>query len=236
MSDVSALQRAVSRRYAALGLPSWPDPWPDRIPDDAAYSRVTGPERYRVLLRRADAWVEELTRADGVEGVEGWRVVVEEVPVLELAGELAEGERVWAGRFARARRLSNDRPGTQPLLLLEQEDPVPMLRMALASADAVLEQQPDCGCDACDSGSEDLLLVVDRVFVEVLTGPVVVLRGRDAGGGQWSAVWSREWRSAGGAPGAPDFHDLMARCARLAAGEDVELPAGTRSWVSQPWL
>jgi hypothetical protein len=233
MSEVAVLQRAVSRRYAALDLPSWPDPWPDRIPDDAAYSRVTDAERYRVLLRRADAWVDELTRVDGVEGQ---RVVVEEVPVAELAGELTEGERMWGGRFARARRLASDRPGTQPLLLLEQEDPAPMLRMALASADAVLEQQPDCGCDACDSGSEDLLLVVDRVFVEVLTGPVVVLRGRDAGGGQWSAVWSREWRSAGGAPGAPAFHDLMARCARLAAGEDVELPAGTRSSVSQPWL
>jgi hypothetical protein len=62
-------------------------------------------------------------------------------------------------------------------------------------AGAVLEQQPDCACDGCDSGSDDLLLVVDRVFVEVLTGRVVVLRDRDADGGQWSAVWSREWRS-----------------------------------------
>ena len=41
----------------------------------------------------------------------------------------------------------------------------------------VLDRQPDCGCDACDTGSADLLETVDSAFVLALSGGVYVVRG-----------------------------------------------------------
>ena len=40
----------------------------------------------------------------------------------------------------------------------------------------VLESQPDCGCDACDTGSADLLETVDSAFILALDGGVYVVR------------------------------------------------------------
>lgn len=214
MTDVASLRSAVTSRYAAAGLPSWPDPWPDRQPDDEAYSRLTDPDRYRILFRRADAWIAGLAAL--LPGI-----TVEELPEV-------------APPFARGRRVSSDRPGTAPLLVLEKDDPLPVLTLALADPDTVLASPPDCGCDACDDGSEALLNAVDEVFVEMLTGPVVVLRAADR---SWDALWSSERQQAAGHPDIPGtFRDLMRTCERIAAGERVALPAGTQVSTSQPWL
>lgn len=35
---------------------------------------------------------------------------------------------------------------------------------------------PDCGCDACDSGSDDLLEVMDREVLGVVSGAFVQCR------------------------------------------------------------
>ena len=43
----------------------------------------------------------------------------------------------------------------------------------------VLDRQPDCGCDACDTGSADLLSTVDDAFVLALCGGVHVVREGD---------------------------------------------------------
>ena len=52
----------------------------------------------------------------------------------------------------------------------------------------VLDRQPDCGCDACDTGSADLLDTVDNAFVLALSGGVYVCAGAGRG---WSAVAGR---------------------------------------------
>ena len=219
MSDTTALVAAVTSRYAAWDPPSWPDPWPEREPEDAAYSRLTDPLRYEILFRRADAWLAELEHVPGV--------------TVEVLAD--PGASVRAGHpLARGRRVTCDRPGALPLLVLERDDPMPVVAFALGEPQVVLEEQPDCGCDACDSGSEGLLRVVDQLFVEVLTSPVVVLQDAE---GRWDARWSHHTAQAGGHPDVPrPFEELMADCRRIAAGEAVDLPPGTRVWVSQPWL
>lgn len=219
MVDVDALLAAVTSRYAAEHLPAWPDPWGGASPDDAAYSRCTEPERYEILFRRTAAWLTELARVP--------ELTVE--PMGEV-GALSQGELP----VARGWRVSSDRPGTLPLLVLERDEPMPVVTFALAEPEVVLERQPDCGCDACDGGSETMLRAVDELFVEVLTSPVVVVRGED---GRWEARWSRMTAGAGGSPGPPrPAMELVAACRRIAAGEEVDLPRGARVWVSQPWL
>src|SRR5699024_11200623 len=61
--DVDTLREAVARTYAAgpLAGVSWPDPHPDHEVADEEYSRVTDPERYRVIGARTVAWIETLT-------------------------------------------------------------------------------------------------------------------------------------------------------------------------------
>lgn len=219
MTDADALHAAVTSRYAVRDLPGWPDPWPGGGPDDAAYSRVTDPLRYAILPSRADDWLAVLVEVDGL--------TVETVDDLHLR---SRGDHP----VARVRRVTSERAGALPFYVLERDEPLPAVAFALGDPEVVLEEQPDCGCDACDGGSDGLLRVVDEIFVEVLTSPVVLLRGGD---GSWQARWSRHTQQAGGSPGVPEtFHELMARCARIADGEEVPLPPGTRVWVSQPLL
>lgn len=219
MGEVDALRAAVTSRYAARDLPEWPDPWPDREPDDAAYSRLTDPSRYTILHRRTDDWLAVLAEVAGL--------AVEPVDGLDLR---SRGDHP----VARVRRLVSDRRGARPLSVLERDESMPAVAFALGEPEVILEEQPDCGCDACDGGSEGLLRVVDDLFVEVLTSPVVVLRGAD---GRWDARWSHHTQQAGGRPGIPrTFHELMAQCARLADGKVATIPEGTRVWVSQPLL
>ena len=50
------------------------------------------------------------------------------------------------------------------------------VQVGLGEPVEVLERQPDCGCDACDTGSSDLLETLDNAFVLALSGGVYVVR------------------------------------------------------------
>ena len=71
---VELVERMFER--SSVDVTSWPDPHPDRRPDDGEYSRVTNAERYRILGARADAWADAAVEAglavvqDRVEWVE----------------------------------------------------------------------------------------------------------------------------------------------------------------------
>jgi hypothetical protein len=102
------------------------------------------------------------------------------------------------------------RPGSLPLvasfLAWERLDDAVVLLGAGAPAVEV-ELIPDCGCDACDSGSADLLTWLDRCVLDVLSGAFVQVTapGRDTvKGGEdgWSA--SGEFR-------AVDVPDVLAK-------------------------
>jgi hypothetical protein len=220
---ISELQAEVARRYARLALPSWPDPHPNmQGPADDEYSRVTEPSRYRIVHAR----------------VQVWAAVLEEF----IGARVARFEGTVRGIDPRAEnrttRLTSGRSGTLPLLLIEESLPIvgqagylPVVRISVARPDAVVAGQPDCGCDACDSGSEDLLNAIDDSISRVVSGSFVALRGDS-----WHADWSPDSFSAGGSPGAPDYDLLRDLCQRLARGDAVSLPEGTVAFVGRSWL
>lgn len=118
-----------------------------------------------------------------------------------------------------------------PLFLLESDEPLPRLRIAASDPSWVLIELPDCGCDACDYGSADLLEAIDERITSFLVGPYVLMRGP-----AWRSVWWPGGGEAGGEPGLPKFDELMETSRRIAAGERVAIPDGAKVLVSRSWL
>lgn len=94
-------------------------------------------------------------------------------------------------------------------------------------------RQPDCGCDACDSGSTDLLEAVDNAVAAVIGGPYVVLRGRG---------WVSQWHPGGGAGScapeadAVEFEQARQLGERLVDEPGTRVPAGVEAFVGHSWL
>lgn len=221
-TDLAELRAQVASRFDLLGLPSWPDPHPDMAaPRDEEYSRVTDPGRYAVVHARARVWTQVLRDTLGAQ-VEAFAPADEE-----------------RATFDRGVRVTPERAGAQALLLLERdaltapgEPPLAVLRIAVARLDLVVEMQPDCGCDACDSGSTQLLEAIDDAVCRIVEGPFVLLR---------NATWDAQWYPGGGGMSTtgedgPAFEAAMALCRRLADGDAVRLPAGTEAVVGRTWL
>jgi hypothetical protein len=78
---------------------------------------------------------------------------------------------------------------------------------------------PDCGCDACDSGSDDLLSAIDEVIGHVVAGPFVVLRGH-----RWDAQWSPDGGRSAGAGSGPDHTRMMDCVAAWQAAKTSAYP------------
>jgi hypothetical protein len=157
------------------------------------------------------------------------------VAVLEPAAPDSDGRQ---GGFDRGVRLASARGGTLPLLLLERDASLPGQDMTLAGLqvsvvkpEVAVAMLPDCGCDACDHGSDDLLGAIDEVIGRVVGGPFVVLQGK-----QWHAQWYPGGGSSGGARRGPDHSRMMELCRRIADGEDVRLPPDAVAFVGRSWL
>jgi Family of unknown function (DUF6226) len=224
MATITELQAHVASSFNRLGLPSWPNPHPGMTsPPEEEYSRLTDPGRYAIVHARARVWARVLEEALEVRS--------ESLRPVAKAGDIG---RVG---FDRGVRLTSDRPDALPLLLLERDVPtqpgealLAVQHIGVARPEIVVESQPDCGCDACDSGSSDLLEAVDSAVRRVVGGPVVVLRGED-----WQAQWHPDGGQASGVAGSR-FRELMELCRRLAAGEDVTLPREVEVLVGRSWL
>ncbi|MFB9908936.1 DUF6226 family protein [Allokutzneria oryzae] len=225
MVMLSELQSQVAVSYDRLGMPSWPHPRPGTdSPPEEAYSRVTEPERYGIVHARARVWTDRLSEVPGVE-----------VETLAPAPLDDEGH---LGLFDRGVRLTSSRPGTLPLLLLERDAPLSegegtlaVLHISVAQPEIAVAMLPDCGCDACDWGSADLLTAIDQKIGTLVGGPFVALRGRG-----WHARWHPGGGSSGGTAPRQDHAQLMELCRRLAGGEDVRLPDGAEVFVGRSWL
>ncbi|WP_250448191.1 DUF6226 family protein [Actinotalea sp. C106] len=220
---VADLQALVLARYDRLDLPSWPDPRPDGgSPREEEYSRVTDPGRYRIVHERARVWAAVLAEVLGAS-------------VEEIAPSTGrDGQR----GFDRGLRVTPQRPDALALLLLERDVPqeeadatLAVLEVCVNRPDVVVALQPGCGCDACDSGSQDLLEAVDAAVVEVVGGPFVVLRGK---------TWHVQWHPGGGSASSdgrgPDVDVAFDLCRRLAAGETVHIPRHTEAFHGSSWL
>lgn len=168
----SRLLPAVDDAFARLrgDLADWPDPHPGgRAPLEEEYSRCLDPEKYRLLAARADAWVEAITAAG-----------------LGVAQERAPEDVAWQGEPILAPTrvvVVTGREGTQPIVVgiaPSQSTDEAFVQVGVGEPAEVLERQPDCGCDACDTGSADLLDRIDSAFVLALSGGVYAVREGDA--------------------------------------------------------
>jgi hypothetical protein len=218
--DLDELQARAAVGYGRLSQPWWPDPHLDgRDSYREEYARLSRPERYHIVHERADAWAAALGSVAGV--------VVERLPSAQLqTGGPVRHERGWLA--------ASTRPGTLPLLLLLRgvgAAPLAVLDIGVARRDVLLETLPDCGCDACDRGSDDLLAAVDRTVRTVVGGPLVLLRGPG-----WRADWHPGGGSSAGEGSGPDHERVMQWCRRLASGEDVRLPRGVEALVGGSWF
>ena len=130
-------------------------PPPDREPSEEEYSRCLDPGKYRILDARVEAWAQVLSERD-----------------IATSHDTAPPDQAWTGarrgpeQMLRVRRLDPVVIGGLSLLLATTTvDDAPFgLDVGVvgpASDPVFLDTLPDCGCDACDSGSADLLETLD---------------------------------------------------------------------------
>ncbi|MCV7524892.1 DUF6226 family protein [Micrococcus luteus] len=213
MTTLPRLRAEVARRYAALDLPAWPAPHPDGAPPrEEEYSRVTDPQRYRIAGARARVWAEVLAEAGAAVAPDPVRgIPLAEAGRADLAVPVDGALRVAPPAGV---------DGASPWWLLETDVPqdddggvLPVLRVAVGAPGQVHALLPDCGCDACDPGSDELLEAVDQAVVRA-DGTAEAL-GRVPG-------WS--------------FEALTDACRDLAAGGRPRLPHGTEATVRAGWF
>lgn len=178
-----ALRAAVDAAFAVTGreLAAWPDPHPDRSPLDEEYSRLTDPARWRIVGARADAWI---------------RALVD----LGLAVVEAAAEEAWEAppptEVTRADRLVPHTDDAPPLVLGRSrlgEVADAGVTLGVGDPATLVTWIPECGCDACDSGSADELEVLDEHILSVVAGTFRRLSKGDRtitvlGGDRWSAT------------------------------------------------
>lgn len=160
MIDLAALRAAVDAAFVstAAGMRRWQGTRPHREPTDDEYSRVTDPAKWLILGARIDAWASALVAARLAE-------VVHDAPAT------------WRDRLgpivSRTDRLVPTAPGAMPLVVARTRI-VDVLDagIVIGVGDPALELErfPDCGCDACDSGSTQELEHLDRHLTGVVTG------------------------------------------------------------------
>ncbi|MCK6110114.1 DUF6226 family protein [Micrococcus luteus] len=132
--------------------------------------------------------------------------------------------------------------GALPWWLLETDVPqdddggvLPVIRVAVSAPGQVHAVLPDCGCDACDPGSDELLEAVDQAVVRAV-GAGVSLRGRHGlRRRDWHVHWRADGTAEGQGPGWP-FEALTDACRDLAAGGRPRLPRGTEATVRAGWF
>ncbi|GAA1249946.1 hypothetical protein GCM10009633_23390 [Janibacter melonis] len=177
-THVLDLLDAVEARFAAARtVADWADPHEDPAtpgehaePREEEYSRVSHPERHVVVGERVQAWVDELV-ARGLAGRE-------EVPPPRPAGpsEPPRSGDGWLLRpylaLDRVVVLRPHRAGALPLVLGQIGSEAVVV--AASSPAVELALLPDCGCDACDSGSAALLQEVDEAVLPVVDGSLRV--------------------------------------------------------------
>ena len=184
---VIALQEllvAVEDAFVHTGRSStpWPDPHPDRslIPDEA-YSRLTNPARWRILGQRTDAWLTALVQAGlanvGPDATVTW--TTQPPPVISRAERAIP---VVAGALELVVAHSQIGDVDDAGLVLGVGSPTECINLF-----------PDCGCDACDSGSQNELDHLDSHMLSIVTGSFRRLSDGEAvitviGDGGWSAT------------------------------------------------
>lgn len=159
--SMSELEQAVDAAFVETGAPfsAWPDPNPDRSPDDDAYSRLTNPGRYLIVGARVDAWIAALRNLDlaATEAASATPWVEDGPPTPVHRSERIVARATGALSIEVSRTHLGGVAGSG--IVLGVGNPV-----------EPLGRFPDCGCDACDSGSAAELEYLDLHFRGVISG------------------------------------------------------------------
>lgn len=208
-----ALERAFL--VTSRGLDEWPNPNPDADPPDEAYSRLTDPGRWRIIGARADAWRHALSATGRA--------------VVDRAGDTSAG---WASASGPViSRTDVVRPvadgGLELTIGRTQLGPCDDAGVVIGVGTPAIQidRFPECGCDACDWGSQPELDRLDELLAAVVTGEFrhLVDRDRHITVGRDGA---RGWGSRSGGLSRGDVDAI------LAASEP---PPGWRQWRGAPW-
>ena len=187
MAPIVELRATVDAAFAvgARGLRQWPDPHPDRSVLDEEYSRLLDPAKWRLLGARADAWVSALTElglADAtVADSSAW--LVQPATVVTCAVLVVP---VAAGALTLV--LGRSRVG-------DVDDAG--VTLGVGDPAVCVDWFPGCGCDACDSGSQDELDRLDARIASVVTG---AFRRLTDGTRIITVEDAESWRSSGFSP------------------------------------
>ncbi|WP_080678617.1 DUF6226 family protein [Rhodococcus pyridinivorans] len=167
--EICELLDDVDAAFAVTGAdtPGWPNPYENSPgPDEEAYERSTHPERFRIVVTRAQAWTKVLIDR-------GW---AREANRVDWALAPLEPGGVDAV-------LKPAAEGAVPLVLTTH---APMnyarpFNITIAAGDpaVALASIPDCACDGCDRGSADLLKDIDMLVVSIVDGSLEVDLGED---------------------------------------------------------
>ena len=153
------------------GLAGWPDPHPDRsLVRDEEYSRSSNPAKWRIVGARADAWLMALHET-GLAVVYPGAQVQWRVPPKTVV--------------SRTDRIVPRVAGALPLVVARSQlGAVDDAGVTLGVGDPAVCAVwiPDCGCDACDSGSQDVLDELDEHVFGVVSGAFRRLWSGDRGG------------------------------------------------------
>jgi hypothetical protein len=159
--DVHELRTRVDAAFVRTNrdTPPWPDPHPDRsaVPDEA-YSRLTDPARWRILGARTDAWALALVES-GLARVE------------------TEGPVTWTEpphpAISRTERIVPRAAGALELVIAHTpigDAPDAGIVLGVGDPAECVIWIPDCGCDACDTGSRNELDHLDSHLDGIVTG------------------------------------------------------------------
>lgn len=170
LDELMAVVEAAFVRTSA-GLERWDDPHPppDRVVADDEYSRVTNPAKWRIIGARVDAWIEALV-------------------ILGLATVERDADPDWveapATNLTRTDVVIPAVDTAIPLVVCRSQiEDVPDAGVTLGVGEPAVRIAflPDCGCDACDSGSQDVIDEVDSYVRPIVTGEFRHLwRGRQS--------------------------------------------------------
>lgn len=180
----SELLAAVNEAFGRTGraLSPWPDPHPDRSPLDEEYSRLTDPARWRIIGARAEAWLLAVVEA-GLATVE-----------LNAAADWQREPRIMISRTDRVVPLA---AGALPVVVARSRlGDVGDAGVLLGVGDPAVcvTWFPDCGCDACDSGSKDELDHLDRHLVGIVSGR---FRRMSDGSREITVIGEDDWSASG---------------------------------------
>ncbi|MGO2861215.1 MAG: DUF6226 family protein [Brevibacterium sp.] len=177
-ADSLELLRQVESVFAITGrnTPAWGDPHDDDDydpgsdggPNEDEYSRVTDYGKYDIVHARAQAWIEVLLDRGAclVDRVPGEAEPDSLVAIADSVVVLSDGtERNPELVFGFAEKKIGHSVGS--------------VTVSIGDPAIVLTHQPFCGCDACDSGSEELLEDLDEMIFSVVDGSLqAVVDGR----------------------------------------------------------